>query len=94
MFALGYTAAADSRPKFPSLRLISRSFTSHLCFSRFSLRAREEKKSLFLNSPVGVKNKSLLYVSPQPAKDSAEEGMATAAPSQSSPKTTLEGDTG
>lgn len=65
---------------------------SQVIFASLSSPTKTEKKSAFLNSPVGVKNKSLVYVS-HPTKDSAEEGFATGAPSQSLPKTMLEGDT-
>lgn len=49
---------------------------------------------ILLINPAGVENNCLVYVSSQPTKGSAEEGMDPVAPSQSSPKATLEWDTG
>lgn len=62
--------------------------------SFLSFLHRDRKKSVFLRSPVGVKNNSLVNVSSQSAKGSSKEGMATAASSQSLPKAMLEGATG
>lgn len=93
MFTQVYPVAADSCPNFLSLRQISPPFTSHFCFARFSLKP-EKKKICYLKYPCGsLKNKSLVYVSSKPTEESAED-IATAASSQSSPKTMLEGDTG
>lgn len=69
------------------------SFYKSFLFCSFFSKARK-KKICYLKYPCGsLKNKSLVYVSSKPTEESAED-IATAASSQSSPKTMLEGDTG
>lgn len=66
---------------------------NYLFFACLFFSIRKKQNCLFWKSPHGSKN-NLVYVSSYSTNSFTEMGIATTAPRQSLPKTTLEGDTG